>query len=325
MSILIVDDSKEIRELLRILLSKNMDVPLLFAESAVKAFEMLNSESASIDLILMDVEMPEINGVEACKKIKTYEKYKNIPVIMVTGETDKTVLKKAFSFGAVDYITKPLHKVELLARIASTLKLKQEMDKRMAREQELVKLTEELKEVNEQLKFLSSHDGLTGVTNRRYFEIYLEKEWKAAKRDKTTISLLMIDVDYFKLYNDTYGHQGGDTCLKQVANAIKTAVSRPRDLVARYGGEEFTVVMPNTDIKGAENIARCIMETFKKLAIPHYASKVSGQVTLSMGAASIVPEGDAPYEELISAADKGLYMAKEQGRNRFIANYEENK
>ena len=329
MSILIVDDSRHIRIQLRHFLSMGGYSDLLFAENAHEAFKLLgitNQEglAGEIDLILMDISMPEVEGIEACRKIKTAEHTTDIPVIMVTGNTSAEALDSAFQAGAVDYITKPVNKVELLARVSSVLRLKNEMDCRKAREKELLEMTmlleetnKKLEQANEMLRRLSVTDGLTGISNRRYFEEFLTREWERACRYTRPLSALMLDIDFFKAYNDTYGHQRGDECLKQVARSLSDAVKRPSDIVARYGGEEFVVLLPETDLDGAVKIAEFIKEKVSDLNIPHAGSKVSQQVTLSIGIASMVPTLISKPEDLIAYADKALYQAKEGGRDRF--------
>src|SRR5262249_32268612 len=157
------------------------------------------------DLILMDIVMPEMDGIEACRRMKVYDPLKDVPIIIVTASTDVEALQLAFSAGAMDFITKPLRKIELITRVRSALKLKHEMDHRKAREQDLLQVTSELQERNEQLRRLSSMDGLTGISNRRRFEDYYEQEWRRALREERPLSLIILDIDFFKLYNDNYG------------------------------------------------------------------------------------------------------------------------
>lgn len=164
------------------------------------------------------------------------------------------------------------------------------------------------------LRGLASHDGLTGIANRRHFDETLALEWKRAKRDSLTLSLLMIDIDHFKRFNDAYGHQAGDQCLQRIAEALDRTVFRPTDLVARYGGEEFSVILTSTDAEGASIVAKRILERVTGLAIPHCHGE-GGRVSLSIGISSVVPQRDLAFETLISSADKALYKAKRSGRN----------
>jgi diguanylate cyclase (GGDEF)-like protein len=173
-----------------------------------------------------------------------------------------------------------------------------------------------LKEANERLERLSSSDGLTQVANRRCFDQTLEREWNRLKRTKEPLSLIMCDVDFFKLFNDTYGHQGGDDCLRSVAKALGDSARRGGDFIARYGGEEFVVVLPATEAEGALNVAEKIRLAVELLAIEHSKSQVAPHVTLSLGVATIIPCDEGTPELLIKCADDALYTAKSSGRNR---------
>lgn len=172
------------------------------------------------------------------------------------------------------------------------------------------------RELEEKLKRLSVLDGLTGIGNRRLFDETLDKEWKRAMRDQLPLSLILLDIDFFKLYNDSYGHQGGDTCLKQVATALAQCSQRPADLVARYGGEEFAVILPETNLEGASNLAEAIRSSIENLKIEHNKNTASSYVTVSSGVSVMTPNRGALCEQLISNADKALYQAKENGRNQ---------
>lgn len=189
----------------------------------------------------------------------------------------------------------------------------------------LLAVVETLRDQTEQklaqmaLQSLAVKDGLTGLANRRSFDEKLEAEWLHNQREGTSMAVLLVDVDHFKLYNDTYGHQKGDSCLKAVAGAIDAQVFRPTDLAARYGGEEFAVIMPNTDLEGALHVAERIRTAVHALHLPHEASTTSDRVTLSVGAAALVPNDQRRVEDLVAAADGALYRAKHQGRNRVVA------
>ncbi|MCA1742724.1 MAG: diguanylate cyclase [Desulfonatronovibrio sp.] len=180
----------------------------------------------------------------------------------------------------------------------------------------LNELNAELQEHKEILSKMSYVDGLTGIANRRKFNEAIEVEWKKAARNKTLLALIILDLDFFKPYNDNYGHSAGDECLVQVASAISEAVKRPGDLAARYGGEEFAVLLPETDIPGAIKVASLIQDNIKAMGIIHGFSSVSALITASVGAAAMIPDKKLSYNELIEAADQQLYAAKEEGRNR---------
>ena len=328
MRILIVDDSRHVQRQLQVYLNDSGYMNLLPAHSAFEAFDVLGinnttESSTGVDLILMDIDMPEMNGIEATILMKTYESLKDVPVIMVTADLSSGSLEAAFNAGAVDYITKPIRKVELLARVQFSLKLKQETDARKARESELVELTtlltetnDKLKTANEQLGKMTMADGLTNLFNRRYFDETLEKEWKRMMRSSQPLSLLMIDIDYFKPYNDTYGHPQGDECLKQVAGVLRSVLKRPGDFVARYGGEEFAVVLPETNVEGATTKAQAMLDAITVLKLPHTASKVADHVTVSIGIATQISIAGFAVSELIDCADQALYRSKKEGRNR---------
>ncbi len=330
MGILIVDDSPHVITQLKFFLNSSGYQDISFAESASEAFEQLGLDhqeqtNEPFDLILMDIMMPEIDGIEACRQIKRDKRLRDIPIVMVTGKTDTEYLQIAFSEGAVDYIAKPINKVELLARVHSVLKLKFEKDRRKAREKELLEVTGQLEAANQMLLRLSFNDALTDVANRRSFNKMYDKEWGRVQRHSRPISLIMLDIDFFKIYNDSLGHQQGDECLKQVAKALKDTLKRPGDFVARYGGEEFVIVLSDTEIEGAIQIAECIKASIAELKIEFKASEVSEYVTVSMGVASIVPGQDSSSDALINAADNALYQAKREGRNRIESISKENK
>jgi diguanylate cyclase (GGDEF)-like protein len=187
---------------------------------------------------------------------------------------------------------------------------------------DLVERTEQLEVANEKLNQLATLDGLTDIANRRRFNNVLEQEWQRAQRVQAPISLLLMDVDYFKLYNDTYGHQGGDDCLKQVAGVLRETIKRPSDLAARYGGEEFAVILSETATQGALLVGETIRMQIEALQIPHRSSKVNSVVTISLGVATLIPSPIVTADELVAAADQALYRAKEQGRNRCVAQVE---
>jgi len=314
MSILIVDDSSDIRSCLKDVLHNAGFEDLLFAESARDAYKQLGMDgsprdSCDIDLILMEFVMPDINGIEVCKGIKKVESLRDIPIIMIKAKSEDWSLKSAFESGVIDYIAKPFDKVELVVRVTSALKLKHETDQRKD-------ALRRLKEANRKLQILSSRDGLTGISNRRNFDSFLNSEWKRNQREGRPLSLIMADIDFFKKYNDGYGHLAGDDCLKQVAKTLADEIFRPGDLIARYGGEEFVVVLGNTDKSAASAIAERLCAKVEARKIDHAYSTVSNVITLSLGVSTVVPKKGLSPGKLIEAADKALYEAKQDGRNR---------
>ncbi|KJS15461.1 MAG: hypothetical protein VR69_12845 [Peptococcaceae bacterium BRH_c4b] len=328
MAILIVDDSKTTREIIKSYLNEAGYHDLLLVGSAGEAFARLGmnapeaisrNATACIDLILLDIVLPDMDGREACRMIKSFEFLQDIPVIIVTSLTESEHLGKAFSAGAIDYITKPINTIELLSRIRSALKLKYEMNRRKAREISLLEVTRQLELAVNKLNQLSSLDGLTCIANRRRFDEHMNNEWNRCRRNAMPLSLVMADIDFFKAYNDTYGHQAGDECLKTVASALDTALNRPGDLACRYGGEEFAIVLPETNKNGAIYIAKRLCHTLKSLNILHKSSPLGKYVTVSMGVATVLPTKEQSPADLIAAADRALYSAKREGRNRIKA------
>ena len=320
MSILIVDDDTNIRRVLSLRLqAEGFDVDSV--ESAEMALHRLNhpdppEQDSDVDLILMDNLMPDLSGIEACRRLKSNPVTRDIPVIIMTAASDIENLRQAFDAGAMDYLSKPFNKVEMTVRIGSALRLKHEIDQRKQHERELMKTTEKLQLANANLKRLSTHDSLTGLYNRRYFDSALSKEYKRAKRSRRPISLIMIDIDWFKDFNDRYGHQAGDDCLRTIAREFGTVINRSHDLVARYGGEEFAIVLPDTPEVGALELAEDLRSHIASLNIRAAMDKGAPGVTISLGVASLVPDMNSEPEQLISAADSALYNAKRLGRNR---------
>jgi diguanylate cyclase (GGDEF)-like protein len=290
-TILIVDDIPENVSVLAVPLAEDYEV--LFALNGEDALWQVEQES--VDLILLDVMMPDMDGYEVCQRLKLRESTQSIPVIFITAKDDVEDEEKGLAVGAVDYITKPFRLPIVKARVKTHLDLKAKTDLLMR---------------------LANVDGLTGIPNRRSFDIGLEKEWRRAARGPTRLSLLLLDIDHFKLYNDHYGHVQGDLCLKQVAACLAESVARAGDQVARYGGEEFAVILPSTDREGAHEVAFKILHGIRDLNLEHAASPTAACVTISVGIASALPDGSITQENLITSTDEALYMAKHRGRNQ---------
>lgn len=323
MAILVVDDAAETRHILKRILEKGNVGTVAGISSAEEALDYLDKSRRDplledVDLILMDFQMPDINGIEACKIIQAYDHLKDIPVIMVTANENLHLLEEAFEAGAIDFLHKPINRIELLARSRSALRLKAETDKRKSRENELLKVTLNLEKANRELHRLSSTDGLTEIHNRRKFDEYMEREWKRALRERSTISLIIIDIDHFKLFNDTYGHPAGDICLKSVASALSSCLHRPGDFLARYGGEEFAVILPQTNAEGAIHISESLRLAVKNLQIPHESSPSADHITISLGITGYQPGQNDDLSDFIGIADQALYEAKSAGRDRAI-------
>jgi diguanylate cyclase (GGDEF)-like protein len=312
MAIIIVDDTETSRNYLEILLRNDGLSDLVTCESYDQTRAVLDAcpqSNTTVALIIMDINMPGTDGIEATRRIKADPAYSDVPIIMVSAMTDETILEQAFEVGATDYISKPVNRVELRARVRAALRLFSETEKRKKRERELERLTAELQE-------LSHHDGLTGVPNRRWLDATLEKEWKRALREEKPLSIMITDIDFFKNYNDSLGHLQGDSCLKGVAECIRRSIRRPADFMARYGGEEFMVVLPDTTSKGAQSVAVLIQYNLERSDIAHPASTISDRITVSTGIATATPSADSNPQDLVALADKMLYQAKNKGRNR---------
>lgn len=321
-TILIVDDVPENVELLRSLLTRKGFRTQSAADGAIA---VALAESTLPDLILLDVCMPYMNGYQVCEKLKANPKTKDIPIIFISSFDDGSDKIKAFELGGVDYITKPFHGMEVIARIKLHLSLRQ-LQRQL--EQQNERLREEVRDrrvaeialqiANHELRRLAHLDGLTKVANRRGFDNSLADEWLRLAREQQPLALALCDVDFFRRFNDTYGYQAGDQCLRQVAGAIEKAIKRPGDLVARYGSEEFAVILPNTPTQGALKVAENIQSAIAQLKIAHQGSSVSKFVTLSIGVAVITPLSDVSSMHLVTAADRALYRAKTKGRDRIV-------
>jgi diguanylate cyclase (GGDEF)-like protein len=283
--VLVADDDKVMRVCLRQAMEQEgyQVVEAVDGENCLALFSKMHP-----DVVLVDAVMPHMDGFACCQQIQQIESYQGgvqTPVLMITGLDDEESVEQAFASGAVDFVTKPIHWAVLRRRVKHLL--------------HQVKLYEQLQDANQELTRLATSDGLTQVANRRRFDEYLQQEWQRMMRDRLPLSLILCDIDFFKIYNDTYGHQDGDDCLKQVAKVLDRAAKRSIDLAARYGGEEFAIILPNTDQEGAIRVAKDI------------------QHNMSMGVATTIPFNIIAPEMLITAADRALYQAKEGGRDRF--------
>jgi len=247
------------------------------------------------DLVLLDVVMPGMDGFEVCAKLKADDATRNIPIIFVTGHSDPAQETHGLSLGAVDFIAKPVNPAVVRARVQSQLTLKFQSD------------------LLRKLVFL---DGLSGVFNRRYFDQQFSMEFARSIRNASPLSIIMVDVDHFKLFNDRYGHQSGDDCLRQIAMTLKLCLKRPADLVARYGGEEFACVLPDTNFDDAQVIAHELETRVRALQIPHERSTVGEVVTISAGVSTRTVDSLGDAVALVGLADGQLYLAKHQGRGR---------
>ncbi|MGD1702345.1 GGDEF domain-containing response regulator [Dapis sp. BLCC M229] len=316
--ILIVDDEKTIRLILRRILEKD-GYQVIEANNGEECLEICQKQLAN--MILMDAMMPGMDGFTCCGKLHKLLGENSPPVLMITVLDDQASVDLAFQVGATDYVTKPIHWAVLRQRVRRLLEIQWAMSELRRQVEKQQMLTEKLEKVNQELERLASVDSLTMIANRRQFDRFIETEWKRAQRNDLPLSIIICDVDFFKAYNDTYGHPAGDSCLKKVADIIIRNVGRPADLVARYGGEEFVIVLSETDREGAVHIAEKIRQSIKDAGIPHQGSKVTNCVTISCGVASRKlclgkEKSESQPSDLIRKADLALYEAKFQGRDR---------
>ena len=305
MKILVVDDSKTIRMLVAECL-KTLGHEVAYAENGSDCLQHVADHA--VDLILMDVEMPTLNGVDATKAIREIKKDDWFPIIFLTTHSDDDSFANGILAGGDAYLLKPLNPLRLQLTVIA-------MERIYLMRQKLFNAQQELQHLNVELERLSLFDQLTGLANRRNFDNTLERQFAQAKRIKSPLSVIICDVDFFKIYNDTYGHQQGDDCLAQVGKILAEQAKRPIDLACRYGGEEFTVILPDTNLQGACKVAESIRQAIFAQEIEHAGSKVANFVSLSLGVATYNGQF-RQAAEITKAADAALYKAKEQGRNR---------
>lgn len=289
--LLIVDDEPVNIQTLYELFRQECEV--FIATNALQGLEICDNNPP--DLILLDVVMPGMNGLEMCRQLKSSQRTRDIPVIFVTAYGNPEEETRCLDAGAVDFILKPFNCAVVRARVNTHLTLKAQSDL---------------------LRSMAFIDGLTGVANRRRFDESLEAEWRHCRRNRVPLALLMIDIDHFKKYNDSYGHLEGDICLQRIASILREQLGRPHDLVARYGGEEFACLLPGVDMQGAMYKAQVILSELNRQAIPHTSSETAPHVTISLGVAVARPGAEPLHGRLVATADTQLYRAKQEGRNR---------
>lgn len=306
MKILIIDDSKIEHTIIRSFL-KGLDYEIFDATTGEEGIQLFSQ--CHPDLVLLDVMMDDIDGYDVARQIRS--QFKNwVPIIFLSGKTEPDDISIGIQAGGDDYLTKPISKQILLAKMKA-------MERIAAMRNQLVKVTKRLKKANLELERLATKDGLTGIANRRQLDHSIKHELARSRRYAQHLSLIMVDIDHFKAYNDYYGHTQGDECLKRVANALNSSVSRPGELVARYGGEEFCLLLPNTDKKNACIIADKLLHAIRKLESPNAGINKHALVTISLGVVNTIADGHLTPEALIQAADKKLYEAKNNGRDQW--------
>ena len=327
--ILVIDDKPENLRLLSIMLDRQ-------GYEVRKAINgklgLRAAQTVPPDIILLDINMPEMDGYQVCQELKANEMTCKIPVIFISAVDEVLDKVKAFKVGGSDYITKPFQIEEVSVRIENQLSIRRLQIRLEKQTQELEAKNLQLQKqihyrsiaenemlvLNQRLQILANIDSLTQIPNRHRFKEFFNREWRRMSREQSPLAVILCDIDYFKKYNDSYGHQAGDDCLQKVAQAIASVVQRPADLVARYGGEEFVIILPNTEGLNALKLAEAIRQNVEQLQLEHSQSNISNFVTLSLGVAYVTPNEDNSQELLLASADKALYRAKQQGRNQAI-------
>jgi diguanylate cyclase (GGDEF)-like protein len=309
LSVLVIDDQKTVRAALEKMLTKagHEIVMAVNAEDGIKAFREHRP-----DVVLLDVEMAGIDGYETARRLRMAEPGGWTPIIFLSGHGSDEDLWRGIEAGGDDYLIKPVSPLVLGAKLRA-------MQRLVAMRQKLVAMSQDLQVANEKLQRLAEIDELTGLHNRRGLETRLHQEVAAARREKSPLTVLLVDVDHFKIYNDMLGHIHGDVCLREVAIALRDSCHRPRDCAARYGGEEFALILPNTPKSGAMMFARVLQSLLERRELTHPGSPVHRNVTLSGGITTCVPDDNTTAADMLLRADEALYAAKELGRNRFFS------
>ncbi len=309
-SVLVIERSASNRQQICDCLQQLPDIRSVAAGSGEQALALIQENWPT--LILLDTALQDTDGIALTRTIRTLERSRGeagvspwTPIIFLSSITDEDLLAQGILAGGDDFLCKPVSEVVLLAKVSAMLRI-------AARQREIC-------DVHYRLKHIANLDSLTGIPNRRHFDDTLAIEWKRCLRAESPLSIVLSDVDFFKQFNDIYGHHAGDVCLKAVANSLSESLFRVEDTVARYGGEEFVAILPGTDAEGACAVAERMRQSARDLHIPHERG-IGGQVSCSFGVASIWPNNDKMPQQLLQTADAGLYAAKRAGRNRVTLN-----
>jgi two-component system chemotaxis family response regulator WspR len=314
--VLLIDDQRIVAEAVHGMLANEPDIDFRHADNPRMAMAAALQWKPTV--ILLDLIMPQKNGFEQVKTFRAHPATRDVPIIMMSSKEDPLTKAQGFTLGANDYLIKLPDALELVARVryhSAAYNSRLERDEAF---RELRNSQQELAEANIKLQRLAEIDGLTGIANRRRLDEALDTEWQRGLRSKLPLSLIMFDIDCFKLYNDSHGHPAGDTCLRKVAHALAGCAQRPADLAARYGGEEFVLILPETDTHGALAVASTCRSRIEALGIPHQASTVASVVTLSIGVGTVIPTSNSTPATLVNQADSALYDAKKRGRNQVV-------
>lgn len=307
--VLVVDDQRSTRLAITLVL-KQAGYQVLEAGSAVDALVFFERERP--DVVLMDIEMPEHDGYWAARQMREREAGNWTPIVFVSGMSMELNLWQGVEAGGDDYLVKPVPPVVLLAKMRS-------IQRQLAMRRQWLHALQELRQANAALSHLSETDGLTGLLNRRGLDQKIEFAIEHARRQHKPLTLLLCDVDHFKLYNDTLGHQAGDECLMAIGEVFRVSCQLPGQHAGRYGGEEFALVLSDTSKSGAMTFARALMNLLRVQRLPHPKSSTGSLVTISGGITTCIPDAFTTAQGLLQRADEALYVAKGRGRNRFFS------
>jgi two-component system chemotaxis family response regulator WspR len=314
--VLLVDDQAMIGEAVRRALSVDPNIGFHYCADPEQAVRSADATRPTV--ILQDLVMPGTDGLTLVREYRAHSALKDVPIIVLSTKEESVIKSAAFTAGANDYLVKLPDSIELIARVRYHSRSYISLQQRNAAYRAVRSSQQQVLETNLELQRLTHSDGLTGLSNRRYFDEYLAAEWRRAEREGIELGLLMLDVDNFKSYNDTYGHVRGDDVLRHVANAIQTVANRPADLTARFGGEEFAIILPAASAGSLRLLGERVRREIERLALPHAGSSTGPVLTISIGGASTIPTPGSPATSVIEAADLALYQAKHEGRNRVV-------
>ena len=320
--VLLIEDDPDAAAHMRALLDQNWLAEVILATRGDEAQRCIDAAGAAgadgprLDLVVLDLGLPDIDGIELCRRARTQPALRRVPILVVTAYSDEEHIEAAFEAGASDYLSKPVRAREVVARIRSALREQRDRQHLSETTDRLQSVTAELRRSNEALQRLATVDPLTQLANRRQFNLGFHREWRRATRGGDSIAVIMVDIDHFHAYNEAHGHLAGDQCLIAVAETLVSVAQRPSDQVARWGGEEFVYVLPEVDLRGAVRVGERVRSAVEALRIPHADSSASPYVTVSVGVAATRPHSGLFPEALLDAADEAMFEAKRLGRNR---------
>jgi len=314
--VLLVDDQLMVGEMVRRALANESNIVFHFCSQPDEA--VMTAQRIAPTIILQDLVMPGIEGLTLVREYRARDTTRNTPIIVLSTREDPITKRDAFAVGANDYLVKLPDKIELIARIRYHSQAYLSRLQRDAAYRALQESQRQLMAANIELLRLSNMDGLTGLNNRRRFDEYASTEWSRALRERVPFGLLLIDVDQFKAYNDANGHLAGDQLLRRIGEAIYNGCRRPEDLPSRYGGDEFAVLLPGIQTSDLVSVGERLRKSVQDLRIERGSSPAAPYVTLSIGGASTVPTHEEGLIDLIALADRNLYEAKSQGRNKSV-------